>query len=509
LSGEYIVRKIDRCIEVAVLFVSTAGATGVAWVPARAGVITPDVQRTMVARLENRPIVFFLAKGPANSCGPGCSEWIAAEGRIDPGAAQRFRDFLAKLPRYDLPVYFHSRGGFGQDAVEIARTLRQHRMTAAIGRTVTERCRVFALQDGACQALVKSGAAIKSHLAASEGRCMSACVHAFAGGSIRHVPPGAQLGIHSARTLDNPKGARDRSADERAKVAMIHRTLRLHLVHMGIDPTIEDTAEKVSAARLYVLSREEIARAGFETMAAYETHWALINDSKDRLFALKAITRQEGLTGDHDYRTTVLSLSCHPFSGLWLGYRRELAGAEVFRYMSAQLVAGDMRKMLARGSEKDGAATWSQFVTFDQLDSVASLPALEFTMGGSGTGHVAPLRLRTVGLTEALQALRKRCPPAAVPATTAAAPVGPLQAAAVPSPAVPWPGGQRPVRTVPIYGFPENVSWTPNFVVPLPNQRPASASDATMISSGLQPRSVNTIPRRGAPPGEWLPGTSH
>ena len=34
-------------------------------------------------------MAFYLVHGDANACGRGCSEWIAAEGKIDAGAAPR------------------------------------------------------------------------------------------------------------------------------------------------------------------------------------------------------------------------------------------------------------------------------------------------------------------------------------------------------------------------------------------------------------------------------------
>ena len=43
------------------------------------------------------PIVFYLAHGEANACGPGCSEWITADGKIDAGAIDRLQHVLAKL----------------------------------------------------------------------------------------------------------------------------------------------------------------------------------------------------------------------------------------------------------------------------------------------------------------------------------------------------------------------------------------------------------------------------
>ena len=37
------------------------------------------------------PMIFFLAKGERDACGPGCSEWIAAEGMFDgPQVERRF-----------------------------------------------------------------------------------------------------------------------------------------------------------------------------------------------------------------------------------------------------------------------------------------------------------------------------------------------------------------------------------------------------------------------------------
>jgi hypothetical protein len=41
------------------------------------------------------PMIFLLAKGERDACGPGCSEWIAAEGMFDgPQVERRFRDLL-------------------------------------------------------------------------------------------------------------------------------------------------------------------------------------------------------------------------------------------------------------------------------------------------------------------------------------------------------------------------------------------------------------------------------
>src|SRR5690348_5477684 len=69
------------------------------------------------------PIVFFVAKGDANACGAGCSEWIAAEGTIDSGADGRLRALLNKLGKRKLQVYFHSPGGTIPGGLTIGRIL--------------------------------------------------------------------------------------------------------------------------------------------------------------------------------------------------------------------------------------------------------------------------------------------------------------------------------------------------------------------------------------------------
>src|SRR5579863_9575857 len=50
-------------------------------------------------------IVFYVARGDANACGPGCDEWIAADGKIDREAAQRLRKLVTKLARRRLPIF--------------------------------------------------------------------------------------------------------------------------------------------------------------------------------------------------------------------------------------------------------------------------------------------------------------------------------------------------------------------------------------------------------------------
>jgi hypothetical protein len=78
------------------VLVSAIGWAAAVTGPARAA--PEETSATAMADIE-----FYLARGEADACGPGCNEWIAAEGKIDAGAASRLRRLLGKLGRARCP----------------------------------------------------------------------------------------------------------------------------------------------------------------------------------------------------------------------------------------------------------------------------------------------------------------------------------------------------------------------------------------------------------------------
>jgi len=113
--------------------------------------------QALLAKIKQQPLMFFVATGPANACGSGCSSWIAADGYFDSDAGKRFRDFLNEPARRQLPVFFNSLGGVASQAVAIGLAMREYRMRAGVARTMPEGCRPGPALNDACRRVVLAG----------------------------------------------------------------------------------------------------------------------------------------------------------------------------------------------------------------------------------------------------------------------------------------------------------------------------------------------------------------
>ena len=201
----------------------------------------PREHNRLVAEFDRSSMIFFTAKGPADSCGHGCNEWISAVGVFDAGTSQRFRDFIEKLNGRNLPIFFHSPGVSIKTAIEVGYLLRERRMSAGIGRTDTK-CRVFDKRAG-CQKLFKDGGPIDAKLNTKNAQCHSACVYAFVGASARLVAPNALLGVHSGRL--------QKQTTPKVTLALLHRVSRRYFLDMGVDPSLADIEAKTPRKNLH------------------------------------------------------------------------------------------------------------------------------------------------------------------------------------------------------------------------------------------------------------------
>ena len=354
----------------------------------------------IIAKLEQWPLIFFVANGGPDACGPGCNKWIAADGLIDLGAAQRFRAFLAQPDLRSLPVFFNSLGGSASQSIAIGLTLRQYRMTAAIGRTIPNSC--HASMPAECRSIARSKPEQQAHLVTLGARCASGCVYALLGASARQVARYAELGIHSPRYVGASKGW---ELDAPPSIDLVDDELRAYLVEMGGDPGLIDFAATVSPDRIHWMSQEEIERYHIETRGYYETPWTAHQLTGGRFAIAKSWTQNNAET--HDYYTTVIRLAClNPFTYV-VSYRSELP-FDPRGSTKVSMAAGANVLQLTRLPTNSDGVVWSAFVARDAMRWTTTEPKIRISeVSGSNAFHEA--ELSTAGLAGALDHIQQRC----------------------------------------------------------------------------------------------------
>jgi hypothetical protein len=233
---------------------------------------TPDPVRAAMAAAIN----FFLARGEADECGPGCNEWIAAEGKIDAGAAQRLRRLLTKLGSRRPPIYFNSPGGSIVGSLELGRLIRDRKLTASVAHTIPRSCERDKSFEKSCEAQKRSGQELESEFDLDATMCNSACVYAVAGGAVRPIPPWVKLGIHDLGFDPDSPPPRALIAEAR-RVA--HGRIQQYLRDMGMDDALFEAAAAVPFESLRFLEREELVRFGIDRREFGETPWQFVNEA--------------------------------------------------------------------------------------------------------------------------------------------------------------------------------------------------------------------------------------
>ncbi|MBC8130329.1 MAG: ATP-dependent Clp protease proteolytic subunit, partial [Rhizobiaceae bacterium] len=163
--------------------------------------------------------------------GPGGA--LTAIGRIDIGTAASFQVALDDSAVTVRSLHLHSPGGSVEDAMAMARLVREKR--------------------------------IDTHVPA-DAYCASACPLLFAGGDERRVGEGAWVGLHQvyAVALEGVPRVRDIDASISDIQATIAECQQL-LVDMGVAPEIWIKAMKTPPDALYVLTEEELRTSGMVT----------------------------------------------------------------------------------------------------------------------------------------------------------------------------------------------------------------------------------------------------
>ena len=203
------------------------------------------------------PMVFYVAKGEPNACGPGCREWIVAEGAIDREAPVRLRALLNRLGQRKLPIYFHSPGGSVDGGLAIGRLMRERRMTAGVGRTIPRGCDPLKEHEATCDDVKRAGRELLAELRTARTLCNSACVYALIGASVREVGAGARIGVHEIalgrfdeRGQPAPQDRKTLSAEQLRQLRAEEARIARYVAEMGIDKALFEAATQIVHERI-------------------------------------------------------------------------------------------------------------------------------------------------------------------------------------------------------------------------------------------------------------------
>jgi hypothetical protein len=359
------------------------------------------------------PIEFYLAHGDANACGPGCSEWIAAEGKIDIGAADRFRQLLRKLGDRRPPIYLHSPGGKLTGAMELGRLIRDKKFETSVGHTVPLGCGSDKQSANSCAAQKRAGQAVEAEISAKDYACNSGCVYALAGGAVRLVPPWIKLGIHDMGVDSDSRVPRGVSLTEAMR--LFHGRLRNYLRAMGIDDALFSASLATPFESVRFLQRDEIARFGIDRREFSESMWRFSDAPAPKIRKLFFV-RTDG--DQPHYVDGAIEVGCNAGGGMYLGLARQQLASDTEASgagsPAASIAVNGKKVSLVRGTSAGFYVRlgWPAPGTLDAAVDGATIELPGSELGRAGLGNVT---VALDGFSAAYAKLKPRCSTNALP----------------------------------------------------------------------------------------------
>ncbi|MBP1296814.1 hypothetical protein [Bradyrhizobium elkanii] len=204
-------------------------------------------------------MIFYVAHGAPDACGPGCSDWIAAEGAVLWDTYKRLLAILDRQNGRKLPVVINVKPGSDLTvAASLGRILRGRGIDAAVAATEVEACTGKSEEE--CFALKRPGGPLDAKEKLSSVPCELACVLMLAGGVHRSLPPGNRV-ILTARMQIYDRLAPNVSAEHRDSLTTIFTDqFRRYLSEMGIDHELFDVTADKAGGRYVEVPASEWAR---------------------------------------------------------------------------------------------------------------------------------------------------------------------------------------------------------------------------------------------------------
>ncbi|HBY25151.1 MAG TPA: hypothetical protein DEH75_01120, partial [Bradyrhizobium sp.] len=126
-------------------------------------------------------MIFYVAHGAPDACGPGCSDWIAAEGAVQWDTYKRLLAILDRQAGRKLPVVINIKGESNLNvASSLGRILRDRGIDTMVAATAVEACNGKPEEE--CFALKRPGGPLDAKEKPSGTACDLACVLVLAGG---------------------------------------------------------------------------------------------------------------------------------------------------------------------------------------------------------------------------------------------------------------------------------------------------------------------------------------
>jgi len=192
-------------------------------------------------------MIFYVAHGGPDACGPGCSDWIAAEGTVQFDTFKRLIAILDRQADHKLPVVINSRGQSNLNvAVSLGRILRDRGVDAMVGITEVAACSGKSEAD--CFALKRPGGPLDAKVKAPDEPCDLACVLMLAGGVHRSLPPGTKV-ILSGMAIHNRLAPNVSDERREGLTTLFGQQFRMYLRDMGVAEELIDIVDKNSESR--------------------------------------------------------------------------------------------------------------------------------------------------------------------------------------------------------------------------------------------------------------------
>lgn len=397
--------------------------------PAQAPVKFPEKapvgrKSDLQSKLAKQPLTFYLARGPEESCGRGCRDWIAADGQFDAGSAARFRAFLARARPGNIPVFFNSNGGLQDEAMAIGRIMRERGMRAGIALTRPDICTRSPDHKAICDTAKKSGKPLKSEWTSFDANCNSACGIALIGAAERWIPPGSAIGIHSpayycflrSGAIVGQKGDSALAKQCRSYTAQGAAQLANYARDMGIGPGYVAAMNKVPHDQVRYLTPEELVRFGIDTSGIAESPW--MGKPGAAQVTLKVLLEATGADGGR--RMGWLELQCDKDSAAIVFVRPRTggddgAGTEVELAAGGHIFVFPAREVSTHNNPTEPALPYLRrrvLVPTPEIAALATQPAMDLRITPKAGGTEATTqvtRISNAGLEERWKSVEKNC----------------------------------------------------------------------------------------------------